>query len=175
MHGHPSWVRSHDAHVDEPCEWEDRGVSRGIIYYLQCCLLGLIDIGFYQGGYNLDSISKSALAVTKVLMGEPPGKLHDGDKVRESAMKDVETCVRQQARYWRCMRPHEAGILQNIFVPYAPSRVFLIVVEYGEKKGEYRLHGESSNLQSPDPILKQWSGKTLSALISQKYYLKGIK
>lgn len=77
-------------------------------------ILDLVDPNHHQGGYNLDSISKSALAVTKVLMGEPPGMLHDGDKVRESAMKDVEACVIQQSRYWRCMRPYEAGNLNNI-------------------------------------------------------------
>lgn len=40
--------------------------------------------------------------------------LHDGDKVRDSAMKDVEACVVQQSRYWRCMRPNEAGNLNDI-------------------------------------------------------------
>lgn len=64
-----------------------------------------------QGGYNLDSISHSALAVTKVLLGEPPGRLHDGDKVRPSASRDVEKCVIQQSRYWRCMRLTESGNL----------------------------------------------------------------
>ncbi|KAL0633314.1 Histone deacetylase hda1 [Maublancomyces gigas] len=92
-----------------------------------------------EGGYNLDSISKSALAVTKVLMGEPPGMLHDGDKVRESAMKDVEACVIQQSRYWRCMRPYEA--------------------EYEEKRGEYRLHGENPDLQKSRPSAETMIGK----------------
>ncbi|RPB15611.1 hypothetical protein P167DRAFT_408212 [Morchella conica CCBAS932] len=66
-----------------------------------------------EGGYNLDSISHSALAVTKVLLGEPPGRLHDGDKVRPSASRDVEKCVIQQSRYWRCMRLTESDVIRS--------------------------------------------------------------
>lgn len=89
-------------------------------------------------------------------MGEPPGMLHDGDKVRESAMKDVEACVIQQSRYWRCMRPYEAGNLINMHVLIENH---LTSVEYEEKRGEYRLHGENSDLQKPRPSAEAMIGK----------------
>jgi histone deacetylase 6 len=60
-----------------------------------------------EGGYNLQSISKSALAVTRVLMGEPPGQLHEGSIACKSAVEVVHQCVIQQSRYWRCMKPRE--------------------------------------------------------------------
>ncbi|KAI9825223.1 MAG: Histone deacetylase hda1 [Thelocarpon impressellum] len=56
-----------------------------------------------EGGYNLDSISKSALAVTKTLMGEPPDRL-SLNGASNAAAGDVELVMRRQARYWACMR-----------------------------------------------------------------------
>ena len=61
-----------------------------------------------EGGYNLKSISNSALAVTKVLMGEPPGRLHDGEVASRTAVDVINECVREQSRYWRCMKPQMA-------------------------------------------------------------------
>jgi len=58
-----------------------------------------------KGGYNLTSISNSALAVTEVLNGEPPGKLHDGGNASPAAVEVVHLCVHQQMPYWRCMKP----------------------------------------------------------------------
>lgn len=57
-----------------------------------------------QGGYNLTSISESALAVTKTLMGEPPARFDD----RTPSPRAVETLHRvclEQSKYWHCMRP----------------------------------------------------------------------
>ncbi|KAJ5754281.1 Histone deacetylase clr3 [Penicillium manginii] len=57
-----------------------------------------------EGGYNFRSISKSALAVTRVLMGEPPDRL-TGTQPSESAIKTVRQVMSIQAPYWRCMFP----------------------------------------------------------------------
>ncbi|KAF2491543.1 hypothetical protein BU16DRAFT_121413 [Lophium mytilinum] len=67
-----------------------------------------------EGGYNLDSISKSALAVTKTLMGEPPDRLPGQDEdafdtaPQSNASKlgaaTVELVKKQQAKWWHCMR-----------------------------------------------------------------------
>ncbi|CAN6611217.1 histone deacetylase Hda1p [Trichomonascus vanleenenianus] len=57
-----------------------------------------------EGGYNLNAIAKSALAVTKVLLGDPPGMPHT--KVpTEHAVRDVEEVVKTHAKYWRALRP----------------------------------------------------------------------
>ncbi|KAI9846152.1 MAG: Histone deacetylase hda1 [Sclerophora amabilis] len=59
--------------------------------------------GKVAGGYNLDSISKSALAVTRTLMGEPPDRIALSPPSR-LAEDDVLTVMRHQSRYWHCMQ-----------------------------------------------------------------------
>ncbi|KAI5819059.1 histone deacetylase Clr3 [Pyronema omphalodes] len=75
-------------------------------HMLMCLAEGKIVVCL-EGGYNLRSIADSALAVTKVLMGEPPGKLHDGVHASKGAIEVVHECVVQQSLYWRCMRPRD--------------------------------------------------------------------
>ena len=57
-----------------------------------------------QGGYNLKSISKSALAVTKTLMGEPPDRIEE-TAPSKIAVHTVRQVIEQQSRYWRCLYP----------------------------------------------------------------------
>ncbi|KAF8861541.1 histone deacetylase A-like protein [Acephala macrosclerotiorum] len=57
-----------------------------------------------EGGYNLRAISRSALAVAKTLMGEPPERIQlpPLNKTSNDTLNQVK---RIQARYWECMRP----------------------------------------------------------------------
>ncbi len=57
-----------------------------------------------EGGYNFIAISKSALAVTRTLMGEPPDRL-TATQATEIAMTTVQQVKEIQSRYWRCMIP----------------------------------------------------------------------
>lgn len=57
-----------------------------------------------EGGYNLQAISTSAHAVTRVLMGEPPDRMILGS-VATSAEEDVRKAISIQSKYWRCMNP----------------------------------------------------------------------
>ena len=61
-----------------------------------------------EGGYNLRSIAKSALAVTRTLMGEPPDRL---DPIEPSPLgvSTVQLVMRQQSKFWKCMYPKEMG------------------------------------------------------------------
>ncbi|KKY28398.1 putative histone deacetylase [Phaeomoniella chlamydospora] len=59
-----------------------------------------------EGGYNFRSISKSALAVTRTLMGEPPDRLPP-TAATNYAIKTVRNVARTQSKYWRCMFPQE--------------------------------------------------------------------
>lgn len=57
-----------------------------------------------EGGYNLDSISKSALGVAKVLIGEPP-EATITTQPRADAIETVSEVIKTQSRYWKCMEP----------------------------------------------------------------------
>ena len=57
-----------------------------------------------EGGYNLRAISRSALAVAKTLMGEPPERMTIPALNKDAALT-LDIVRRQQAPYWRCMEP----------------------------------------------------------------------
>ena len=59
-----------------------------------------------EGGYNFQAISKSALAVTRTLMGEPPDRLH-ATQPTKSAQETVERVRHIQSKYWRCLNPKD--------------------------------------------------------------------
>ncbi|CAG8443675.1 9185_t:CDS:2 [Diversispora eburnea] len=65
-----------------------------------------------EGGYNLESISKSALACVKVLLGEPPARLgpiipsHD-------CIETIHQVIRVQSRYWSCLTPEHVDYLED--------------------------------------------------------------
>lgn len=57
-----------------------------------------------EGGYNLDSIAKSALAVAKVLVGEVPGRpLTQVPQL--AAVQVIDQVIQEQSKYWKCMKP----------------------------------------------------------------------
>jgi histone deacetylase 6 len=70
-----------------------------------------------EGGYNLDAISASAVAVVNELLDHAPavtarGVRHvDAKVVRESAVRDVKLTIRAHAQTgrWKCMRQKQAG------------------------------------------------------------------
>ncbi|KAJ5837143.1 Histone deacetylase superfamily [Penicillium robsamsonii] len=57
-----------------------------------------------EGGYNFKSISKSALAVTKTLMGEPPDRLLSSSPT-DSAVAAVRRVRSIQSQYWNHLYP----------------------------------------------------------------------
>nr|5IKK_A Chain A, Histone deacetylase clr3 [Schizosaccharomyces pombe 972h-] len=70
-------------------------------------LMGLADGKVFislEGGYNLDSISTSALAVAQSLLGIPPGRLHTTYACPQ-AVATINHVTKIQSQYWRCMRP----------------------------------------------------------------------
>ena len=58
----------------------------------------------FQGGYNLDSISKSALAVTKVLLGHAPDELPPMI-ASDTATETVWQTAIEQSKYWKNIDP----------------------------------------------------------------------
>jgi histone deacetylase 6 len=59
-----------------------------------------------EGGYNLKSIAESAAAVTKTLMGEPPGRISDLTPSL-AGVATVKIVIDQHSKYWRCLFPKE--------------------------------------------------------------------
>jgi histone deacetylase 6 len=57
-----------------------------------------------EGGYNLKAISRSALAVAKTLMGEPPQRMVVPPLNTEAA-HTIENVKRIQSQFWQCMKP----------------------------------------------------------------------
>ncbi|CAX39722.1 histone deacetylase, putative [Candida dubliniensis CD36] len=64
-----------------------------------------------EGGYNLDSISKSALAVAKVLVGEPPENTITLRPHLET-IEVVDEVMKIQSKYFKCLRE---GFPNSIF------------------------------------------------------------
>ncbi|KAI1366365.1 histone deacetylase [Xylaria arbuscula] len=57
-----------------------------------------------EGGYNLQAISNSALAVARTLMGEPPPQM-EMPPISKEAARVLAKVQAVQAPYWECMRP----------------------------------------------------------------------
>ncbi|KAK5103432.1 Histone deacetylase hda1 [Lithohypha guttulata] len=83
-----------------------------------------------EGGYNFRAISRSALAVTRTLMGEPPDRL-EATSATDSAVRVIEDVKKTQSRYWRCMYPRAptSGIyggerLHDIIRAYQAQNLF---------------------------------------------------
>jgi histone deacetylase 6 len=70
-----------------------------------------------EGGYNLDSIARSATAVTRTLMGQPPDRLEQTNP-SISGVNDIKEVLRQQSKFWANLYPKDlsarlAGPLQG--------------------------------------------------------------
>ncbi|GAB1192418.1 hypothetical protein APSETT444_001609 [Aspergillus pseudonomiae] len=83
-----------------------------------------------EGGYNFRSISKSALAVTKTLMGDPPDRLHS-TLPSKLATTTVRRVMMIQSQFWSCMypkAPQEEGLwtdrLHDVIRAYQSKRLY---------------------------------------------------
>ncbi|KAJ7901911.1 histone deacetylase complex protein [Mycena olivaceomarginata] len=57
-----------------------------------------------EGGYNLDSITKSALAVTEIILGGAPPEM-SSMVASEAAAETVWLVAREQSKYWKGVSP----------------------------------------------------------------------
>ncbi|KAI9870211.1 MAG: Histone deacetylase hda1, partial [Pleopsidium flavum] len=83
-----------------------------------------------EGGYNLKSISKSALAVTRTLMGEPPDRLAS-TAATKPGVATVQKVRLQQSKYWRCLYPKDND--QDIQNALGAERMHDIIRAYQSK------------------------------------------
>src|SRR5271156_21520 len=89
-----------------------------------------------QGGYNLQAISKSALAVTRTLMGEPPDRMRQ-TAAALGAVQTVQQVKTIQSAYWRSLYPKGSVLRLNLGL----AKILIDPVA-GIFGGE-RLHGMS--------------------------------
>jgi len=83
-----------------------------------------------EGGYNLGSIAKSALAVTRTLMGEPPDRLISTTPTN-TGVDDVQLVILQQARFWKCLYPKVMA--KGPAEPLQPERLHDVVRAWQSK------------------------------------------
>ncbi|KFZ00118.1 hypothetical protein V500_01173 [Pseudogymnoascus sp. VKM F-4518 (FW-2643)] len=65
-----------------------------------------------EGGYNLKAISRSALAVAKTLMGEPPERIKM-PPINKEALKILHRVKEAHAPFWECMRPGKINLKEE--------------------------------------------------------------
>ncbi|KAI1499437.1 histone deacetylase [Biscogniauxia marginata] len=79
-----------------------------------------------EGGYNLQAISHSALAVARTLMGEPPPQM-EMPPISKDAARVLAKVQAIQAPYWECMRP---GIINVQEISDNASRLHDVIRGY---------------------------------------------
>ncbi|KAK2852156.1 hypothetical protein FQN49_005312 [Arthroderma sp. PD_2] len=108
-----------------------------------------------EGGYNFRSISKSALAVTRTLMGEPPDRLIAPSASRP-AVETVREVAMAHSRYWKCMYPKAPP--SN----FEGNRVHDIIRQY-QAKQLYDEHKLTSLYIYRDTISKSFENQVLAS------------
>ena len=97
-----------------------------------------------EGGYNLAAIANSALAVTRVLMGEPPDRLEE-TRPTNAGLQTVQMVAMYQSRYWRCLEPKDLTKGETHPVTLAITiHDAKAMAEITDSIGGERLHGGSS-------------------------------
>jgi histone deacetylase 6 len=84
-----------------------------------------------EGGYNLRSIARSALAVTRTLMLEPPDRLADDLEPQESAVRVIEQVKRKHSKYWKCLYPKQVDSSGPSFA--ATTRLHKLIEEWNRQ------------------------------------------
>ena len=81
-----------------------------------------------EGGYNLRSISKSALAVTRTLVGEVPDRLNESMLPSQYGVKTVQMVAMHQSKWWPSIYPK--NISQDILNTSGAERLHDAVRHY---------------------------------------------
>lgn len=100
MPRHSGWVRTYDIHAGWTSWWPTCGRLRSV-HLLS--IHSLADVP-EQGGYNLESITHSALAVTEIILGGAPGEMKSL-VASEAAAETVWLVAKEQSKYWKSVSP----------------------------------------------------------------------
>ncbi|KII92267.1 hypothetical protein PLICRDRAFT_172376 [Plicaturopsis crispa FD-325 SS-3] len=95
-----------------------------------------------EGGYNLDSISRSALAVTRVILGESPPELQPM-VAGEIATETIWQVAREQSKYWKNVDPKACEPREEL------ERITFSIPEILKAHRQYDLYKNYGMLQVP--------------------------
>ena len=87
-----------------------------------CYAHSLLPLTSFKGGYNLTSISKSALAVTRTLIGEEPDRLPPA-RPTDVGIDTVQMVARYQSDHWPCLSPKD--VHEGICCSNSPQTLFI--------------------------------------------------
>ncbi|KAF7376214.1 Histone deacetylase complex protein [Mycena sanguinolenta] len=94
-----------------------------------------------EGGYNLDSITKSALAVTEIILGEAPPEMRPM-VASEAAAETVWLVAREQSKYWKSVSPKACE-------PQEETSFTFSVPEILKLHRQYYLYSKHDMMQVP--------------------------
>ncbi|KAI9735225.1 MAG: Histone deacetylase hda1 [Cirrosporium novae-zelandiae] len=132
-------------------------------HMLMCLANGKLAVCL-EGGYNLHAISKSALAVTRTLMGEPPDRLEQ-KAASKPAVLTVQAVIKQQSRYWKSLYPKAVETTADSL---GAERMHDVIRSY-QAKNLYNSHKMTSLYVYRDKISKSFDNQILATL---DYYKK---
>lgn len=105
------------------------GLAQGkLVVCLEVCnseiasLTLTLPLTFFKGGYNLTSISKSALAVTRTLIGEEPDRLPPA-RPTDVGFETVQMVAMYQSVHWPCLSPKD--VQEGTYSPRSISTSFV--------------------------------------------------
>lgn len=109
-----------------------------------------------EGGYNLQAISNSALAVAKTLMGESPPQMEIPPLSKEAA-RVLAKVQAVQAPYWECMRP---GIIDMQRIGNDASRLHDVIRGY-QRQVMSEKHGMIPLFIQREALFKSFENQVL--------------
>ncbi|KAI0914628.1 histone deacetylase [Ustulina deusta] len=109
-----------------------------------------------EGGYNLQAISHSALAVARTLMGEPPPQM-EMPPISKEAARVLAKVQAVQAPYWECMRP---GIIDVQQLGNGASRLHDVIRGY-QRQVLSEKHGMIPLFIQREAIFKSFDNQVL--------------
>ncbi|KAJ7770150.1 histone deacetylase complex protein [Mycena maculata] len=102
-----------------------------------------------EGGYNLDSITNSALAVTEIILGGSPGEMKSM-VASEAAAETVWLVAKEQSKYWRSVSPKACEPQEGVYdiIPQ-PQTAHFPVPEILKLHRQYYLYSKHDMMQVP--------------------------
>ena len=68
---------------------------------------------YFQGGYCLDAIANSALAVAQVILGEVPPMM-EPMTASEAATETIYAVAMEQSKYWKNLDPKKCEPMEGV-------------------------------------------------------------